>query len=63
MSKFDIAWETMVAHDIATEDECELVCHINGWNIDSLNDIMYARTGYQDYDQWVEAEDIEEVLE
>ena len=41
---------------IATEDEISLVCSINGTNEDSLNSILYSRTGYRSLEQ---LEDIE----
>lgn len=35
---------------IATEKEIELVTRINGWNEETLNDIIYAVTGNHDYE-------------
>lgn len=40
----------LIEQEIATEDEISLVTQINGYSIDTLNDILYARTGYQDLD-------------
>lgn len=36
---------------IATEEEIDLVCTINGQNLESLEDILYVRTGYRSLDQ------------
>lgn len=36
---------------IATEGEIDLVCAINGQNLESLEDILYVRTGYRSLDQ------------
>lgn len=49
----DIAyvWEALVNMGIATEDELQLVTDINGYNIDTLNDVIYVRTGYHDIEQ------------
>ena len=37
--------------EIATEKEISLVCSINGTNLDSLESILYSRTGYHDLEQ------------
>ena len=44
-------WNLLSQYDIATEKELQLVTTINGYNIDSLNDILYARTGLRDIEQ------------
>lgn len=44
-------WETLVDMGIATDEELQLVTSINGYNIDTLNDIIYVRTGYHDIEQ------------
>lgn len=38
---------------IATEEEIRLVTQINGYNEETMNDIIFARTGYRDYEQCV----------
>lgn len=35
----------------ATQEEIDLVCYINGTNLESLEDILYVRTGYRSLDQ------------
>lgn len=44
---------------IATEEEIDLVTAINGYNEESLNDILYVRTGYRDMEQYTLYEDKE----
>ena len=44
-------WGLLVDMEIATDEELQLVTSINGYNIDTLNDIIYARTGYHDIEQ------------
>ena len=46
----DIAsyWDRIVELDIATDDELSLVTDINGYTIETLNDVIFARTGYRD---------------
>ena len=54
-------WEYLVDQGIATEQELILVTYINGYNMESLNDIIYVRTAYHDVEQLQEEdEDIEE---
>lgn len=44
-------WDFILTNDIATEGELDLVTDINGYNEETLNDIIYARTGYRNYEQ------------
>ena len=45
-------WDAIIEYEIATENELDLVTDINGYNEDALNDIIYARTGYRDIEQF-----------
>ena len=48
----DEMWEKLVYdYGIATEDECQLVTDINGYTKETLLDILYARTGYRNFEQ------------
>lgn len=47
-------WDYILENGIATNEELRLVIQINGYNETSLNDIIYARTGYEDIDQLIE---------
>lgn len=47
-------WDLLIEYDIATDDEIQLVTSINGYNIEALNSIIYARTGYQCIEQVME---------
>lgn len=49
-------WETIVELGIATDSEIDLVTDINGNSIETLNDIIYARTGYRDIESYEESE-------
>mgnify|MGYP000094215138 FL=1 len=57
-SKFNQVWDDVTT--IATEEEMRLVCNINGRSIESLESIIYVRTTYRTYDQWVEMEGCKE---
>lgn len=49
-------WDILVDYGIATDDEIDLVTAINGYNEKSMKDILYVRTGYNDFDQYKEWE-------
>ena len=44
-------WDAIVEHEIATEEELELITAINGFHNDALNDVIYVRTGYRNIEQ------------
>lgn len=48
MMSFDEMYDKLIELDIATEEEISLVCCINGNTIGTLQDILYARTGYRE---------------
>lgn len=52
-------WDFLVDQGIATDEELRLVTSINGYNIETLDDVLYVRTGYRDYEQYI-GEDQEE---
>jgi hypothetical protein len=56
MDKLNKIFDFIIECGIATEDEIQLVTKINGWNEESLNDIIYVRTGYRDMEQMEEGE-------
>ena len=52
----DKVWDYIVETQIATEEELRLVTCINGYTVDTLNSVIYARTGYHDMEQLQDAE-------
>ena len=44
-------WNLLIEYGVATQEELELVTCINGYNIDTLNDVIYVRTGYRNIEQ------------
>ena len=49
--KVDEVWDLLIEYRVATQEELELVTCINGYNIDTLNDVIYVRTGYRNIEQ------------
>jgi hypothetical protein len=48
---FNNLFDFVIRNGIATEEECRLVCYINGTSVCTLNDIIEVRTGYHDAEQ------------
>ena len=44
-------WDYLTESGIATEDELKLVTDINGYNEETMLDVLYARTGYRNFEQ------------
>lgn len=52
----DEMWEYLESKNIATYDEMVLVTDINGYTEEALLDILYARTGYRNFEQMKDEE-------
>lgn len=50
----DELWGALVEGDFFTEGELQLLTDINGYNITTLNEAIFARYGYRDYNQMME---------
>ena len=50
-------YEYLIDHEYFTIEELNLVTDINGWNIESLNDCIYARYGYHSLEQMENCDD------
>lgn len=54
---FEQVWTLITEYGIATDDEIDLVTKIDGCRIEVLNDIVFARTGYQSIEDYEESEE------
>jgi len=52
-------YEYIVDKGIASEEALNLITSINGYSVDTLNDVIYALTGYRSMEQ-LEGEDEED---
>ena len=52
MSKYSKMWEWLVDMGIATEDELVLVTCLTGRSIETLNNVLFIRTGYRTREQY-----------
>lgn len=48
-------WDNLIAYGIATEETLITITNIDGYNIDTLNDVLFSNTGYRDWEQFEEA--------
>ena len=49
-------YNNLIDNGYFTEKELQLITDINGYNIETLNNAIYARYGYRDYKQLTEEE-------
>ena len=45
--KRDELWDYLLETQLATEEELQLVTSINGFSLETLESILYARTAYR----------------
>lgn len=50
----DERWDILIEENICTEEELQLVTNINGYNEQTLDDVVYARVGYQTLEDYLE---------
>ena len=55
--KTEELYDYLTELQIASDNEISLVCSINGTNLDSLESILYSRTGYRTLEQIQEMEE------
>ena len=53
-------WDFLIEYGVATDDEIRLVTNINGYSVETLNDILFARTGYRSMEQLRDSEGLDE---
>ena len=54
--EYNELWDFLIEYNIATEAELDLIARINGWQLESLEDVLFVRTGYRDLQQYKECE-------
>ena len=55
-NNIDGACDYIIGHGIATEEELQLITHINGYSIETLDSVVYARTGFNTVEQFYNEE-------
>ena len=51
MEQTNLLWDYLIDNEIATEDALVLLTNINGYSVETLEDALYALTGYRSIDQ------------
>lgn len=46
-------WDYLVENGIVLEETLKIIASINGYNQETINDIIYATTGYRDIEQLI----------
>lgn len=49
-------WTFLTEYEIATQEELQLITAINGTNVETMEDVLYVRTGYRNFAQYAEEE-------
>lgn len=52
MKQFDEIFDYLTGNQFFTEDELNLLCCINGHSVETLNDAIYARYGFRDFERF-----------
>lgn len=52
----DQAFNFLTDFELATREEIQLVTNINGYTLEQMENILYARTSYRSFEQYVECE-------
>lgn len=50
----DTLYDTIIELDVATEDEIGVAIHFGGFNLETLQSLLYYKTGYRTLEQWKE---------
>ena len=49
-------WDLIVNDELATVQSLQLVTRLNGYTLETMEDVLYALTGYHSYEQFMENE-------
>lgn len=60
MSKLELLWNDIIDYGIATDEELQLVTCLNGYNENTLNDVVFIRTGYRELGSYLGEDEDEE---
>ena len=47
----NVLWDELIEYELFTYDELRLLTNINGYSVETLNDAIFSRYGYRDYEQ------------
>ena len=50
----DLLYYYYIDSGMFTQDELDLITHVNDWNVETFNDALFSRYGYRDLEQMLE---------
>ena len=53
-TKTDKLWDRILNADIASKDTLQVITAINGFSVETLNDVIYAVSGLRNWEQYKE---------
>ena len=56
--ELDLYYDYLIDTNIVSEEALQLITNINGYNEDTLDNVLYCQTGYRDLEQYTEYNDI-----
>lgn len=57
--KLEEYYNYLIDYEIVSEETLDTITSINGYNEETLNDVLYCKSGYHDIEQYLEYEDKE----
>lgn len=54
--KENTIYDFIIENGLASEETLQVVTCINGYSVKTLNDVIYATTGYHSMEQYIECE-------
>lgn len=52
--ELDVIWDLYLTLNICSEETLQVVTNINGYNVDTMKDILYATTGLRSIEQVID---------
>jgi hypothetical protein len=49
-------WDFIIEHNITSEETLQVVTNLNGYNAETLNEVLYVVTGYRSIEQYEDSE-------
>ena len=53
----------LINYELVSEETLDIITSINGYNEETLDDVLYCVSGYRDIEQYLEYEDRETYME
>lgn len=54
--QIDKLWDLLVNYELASESTLQLITRLNGYSLETMENVLYVLTGYHSYEQFMENE-------